>query len=251
MRGESGHDATGTGRLYAASGGYRSEWETQIEGGSSRKDEQSAASKRFKMTMLGKRSDPDKMYMLNDEHKTYSVMDLKKIREDAKNVSHDTYTVEKLGKDTVAGLSCQKATLTTSKGAVFDVCMSTEWGTSSEWISSMSRTRDSGSWFAALKEKGVEGFPLRFAMRHKGSTEPSMVMEVTHVDRKSLPSSLFEVPPGYKETDTAIGGLTPEQEKQLSQAREQMKDALDKMTPEQRKAYEDAMKKYAQPTPKP
>ena len=38
----------------------------------------------------------------------------------------------------------------------------------------------------------------------------------------------------------AIGGLTPEQQKQVD-------DAMKNMTPEQRKAYEDAMKRYQQP----
>jgi hypothetical protein len=39
-------------------------------------------------------------------------------------------------------------------------------------------------------------------------------------------------------------GLTPEQEKALSKMRENM-------TPEQRKAYEDARKRHGQPTPTP
>jgi hypothetical protein len=37
----------------------------------------------------------------------------------------------------------------------------------------------------------------------------------------------------------------------MGDARAQMKEALEKMTPEERKAYEDAMKRYAQPTPGP
>jgi DNA-directed RNA polymerase specialized sigma24 family protein len=78
-----------------------------------------------------------------------------------------------------------------------------------------------------------------------------MLMEVTRVERKTLPASLFQVPAGYKETESAFGGVTPEQQKALEDARSQMKDALDKMTPEQRKAYEDAMKRYGAPTPVP
>jgi hypothetical protein len=75
-----------------------------------------------------------------------------------------------------------------------------------------------------------------------------MTMELTSLDKKSLPASLFEVPAGYKQTEMAIGGLTPEQQKALADARERM---LKNMTPEQRKKYEDAIKRYAPPTPAP
>ncbi len=76
-------------------------------------------------------------------------------------------------------------------------------------------------------------------------------MELTRVEKKSLPASLFQVPAGYKQTDTAIGGLSPEQEKAMRDARSQMDEAMKNMTPEQRKAVEDAMKRYGQPTPVP
>ena len=59
------------------------------------------------------------------------------------------------------------------------------------------------------------------------------------------------MPAGYKQTEFAIGGLSPEQQKAVSDARTRMREALDRMTPEQRKAYEDAMKRYARPTPAP
>ena len=52
------------------------------------------------------------------------------------------------------------------------------------------------------------------------------------------------MPAGYKETDFAVGGLTPEQEKAMS-------EALKRMSPEQRKQYEEMMKRHGQPTPAP
>lgn len=253
MHGEKNQPATGTGKMYIARGAYRSEWETDLGSASAPRKDGSAGAKpqRLKMTIVGKRSDPDHMYMLNDERKTYSVMDMKKAREEAKDLPKETYTVQKLGGDTVAGLACQKAILTSSKGEVFEVCVSREWSSSSDWISAMSRNRGSGSWFFALKENGIEGYPVRLALRRKAGEEPFMVMVITHVERKSLPGSLFEVPPGYTQADTAMGGLTPEQEKAMRDARDQMKEALEKMSPEERKAYEDAMERYGQPTPRP
>jgi hypothetical protein len=247
--GEKGRAANGTGKVYVARAGYRSEWQTELGASGARKD--ASAPPTIRMTMVGKSGEPDRLYLLDDDAKTYSVMDLKKMREQGKVETRETYTVERLGRDTVAGFACEKAAVTSSKGDVFDVCVSKEFGASSDWLTAMSRRRGSGSWVTALRENGLEGVPVRWSTRHKGSTEPAMLMEVTRVERKTLPASLFQVPAGYKETESAFGGVTPEQQKALEDARSQMKDALDKMTPEQRKAYEDAMKRYGAPTPVP
>jgi len=72
-------------------------------------------------------------------------------------------------------------------------------------------------------------------------------MELTHLEKKSLPGSLFEVPAGYKQTDFAMGGMTPEQEKAMADIRAKMRE---KMTPEQRKAHDEAMQPHTAPTPK-
>ena len=81
----------------------------------------------MKMTMFSKLSEPDKLFMLNDAAKTYSIWDLSKSREEMKDSPKETYTVKKLGKDTVAGLSCQNALLTSSKGEEIEACVSREF----------------------------------------------------------------------------------------------------------------------------
>jgi hypothetical protein len=211
-----------------------------------------SAPTRIKMTMLAKASERDKIYMINDENKTYSIWDSSAYREESKKSPKETYTVKKLGRDTVAGLSCQNALLTSSKGAEIEACVSSELGASTEWLSAMNR-RDggAGSWLEALKANGLEGFPVRWTTRAQGSRDAATTMELTRVEKKSLPASLFQIPAGYKQTDTAIGGLSPEQEKAMRDARSQMDEAMKNMSPEERKAVEDAMKRYGQPTPNP
>ncbi|MEP6993096.1 MAG: DUF4412 domain-containing protein [Acidobacteriota bacterium] len=247
-----GKDQTmnGTGKMFVTRSAYRSEFEMQMADTGSRNS--GAAPGAMKMTMFAKVSEPDKLYMLNDANKTYSIWDASQSREDSKKGPKETYTVKKLGKDTVAGLSCQNALLTSSKGDEIEACVSSELAASSQWLSAMNR-RDagSGSWIEALKGAGLEGFPVRWSTRRKGSKDTHMAMEVTRVERRSLPASLFQVPAGYKQTDVAIGGLTPEQEKAMADAKAQMNEALKDMSPEQRREYEEMMKRYAQPTPKP
>ena len=244
-RREKGGNLDGTARMFSSKTGFRMEWEMQT--GSAGK----GGPAQVKMVMLAKLPHPDKVYMVNDANRTYSVWDTKKAQEDRKNAPKETYTVQKLGTDRVAGYPCQSARVTSSKGNAFDVCVTKEFGASSDWLSAMNRNdADGGSWLKALKDDGIEGSPIRWSVREKGSAEPSMVMELVRADKKFLPAALFEVPAGYKQTEFAVGGLTPEQEKAMGDARKQMDEALKNMSPEQRKQYEEMMKRYA-PTPAP
>ena len=65
-------------------------------------------------------------------------------------------------------------------------------------------------------------------------------MELVKLDRRSVPASTFEIPAGYTEAKAGMGMMSPEQQKR-------MQDQLSKITPEQRKAYEDPI----QPAPQP
>jgi Domain of unknown function (DUF4412) len=229
----------GNARMYVSPSGFRMEW-TMKTGSSSAK-----APQEIKMTMLASLPNPDKVYLINDENKTYSVWDTKQAREDMKTAPKESDKVEKLGTDKVAGYPCQNARVTSSKGNDFEVCVTKEFGPSTDWIAAMNRNDpETRSWLKALKDQGIEGFPIRWAVRQKGSEEPMTVMELVRAQKKSLSASLFSVPAGYKETGFAVGGLTPEQE-------EAMSEALKRMSPEQRRQYEEMMKRHGQPTPVP
>lgn len=244
-RREKGAPLEGTARMFSSKTGFRMEWEMAT--GSSRQ----GGPQQIKMVMLAKLPNPEKVYLVNDANRTYSVWDTKKAREDAKTTPKETYTVEKLGMDRVAGYPCQNVRVTSSKGSVFDLCVTKEFGASSDWLAAMNRNdSDAGSWLKSLRDAGIEGSPVRWSVRNKGSAEPTMVMELVRADKKALSAALFDVPAGYKETGMAVGGLTPEQEKAMADARAQMQEALKDMTPEQRKQYEEMMKRYA-PTPAP
>ena len=228
----------GTSRMYVAPKGFRMEYAMKT-GGDGRKSQE------IKMTMLAVLPNPEKVYLVNDANKTYSVWDTKQAREDMKSAPKESYKVEKLGTDKVAGYTCQNARVTSSKGSEFEVCVTKELGASADWIAAMNRNDpEARSWLQALKDQGIEGFPVRWSVRQKGSADSTTVMELVRAQKKSLPASLFQVPADYKETGFAVGGLTPEQEKAMS-------EALKHMSPEQRKQYEEMMKRHGQPTPAP
>ena len=239
---DQGNAVVGNSKVFLTKSAYRAETEmdfsAMIQG--RKGGERAGAPASLKMTMISKLADPDHLYLINDRNKTYSVMDLTKMREEMKNKDpklNETFTVQKLGGDTVAGLSCQKALLTSSKGTQIEVCMTKDISASSQWFSAISRRQSEAvSWMATLKDNGVEGFPVRWKVRPKDSKSGGITMELTRFEKKSFPASVFEVPAGYKQTDSAAAQMNP---------------ALERMTPEQRKAFEDAMKRHAQPTPKP
>jgi hypothetical protein len=235
----------GDGKIFLSPAGYRVEWTMNVSSTKERREGSRAAPATMAMTMLARKAEPGKVYMLNDEKKTYSVVDANKDGEDLEKAPKDTFTVKKLGTDSVAGHSCQNALLTSSKGTEIEVCVAKDLAASTDWLLSLNRRNPEGaSWLRALKEQGVEGFPVRWVIRKKGSTQVLTTMEMTRIEKKSLPASLFAIPGGYTRTELSLRGLTPEQEQALSKMRESM-------TPEQRKAYDDAMKRHAAPTPKP
>lgn len=247
-----GEAVPGTGKISSNKNGYRMEWQTDIskivKGRAVRAEN---GPQQIKMTMVGKASSPDRLYLIDDANRTYSVWDLKKARSESSADTATTYTVTRLGPDKVAGLICQKAELVSSpKGTVIDVCVAGELGVSLDWLAAIGRRqKESTSWITALRNNSLSGFPVRYSMREKDASQPFVTLEMTKIERGPVSDALFEVPPGYKETEFAIGGLSPEQQKAVSDARARMKAALDRMTPEQRKAYEDAMRKSVRPTP--
>jgi len=248
-----GESMPGLGKIYVAPGAYRMELETDVSAVSRGKASHAAdAPQKIKMTLFGKASDPDHLTMIDDAGKTYSVWDLKKVRQDSGDLPKQTFEVKKLGTDTVAGVSCQKAELISSTGTSFEVCVAKEFPVSSDWLAAVGRRQREGtSWLAALRENGLVGFPVRFVVRKKGSTDPLTTMVMTRLEKGPVSAALFEVPAGYRETDFAMGGLSPEQRKAVEDARARMKERIEKMTPEERQRYEDAKKRYAKPTPNP
>ena len=235
---------TGTGKSYLSKTGWRSEMEM-----SSPEMAKATGTTTFRMVSFGKLSDPDKIYMVNDKMKLYAVLDAKKTREMAESMKtkEPKYTIKRLGRDTVAGLSCENVLVTEEgKKSQFEACMSKEFMTG-DFLKAMERGKRGGHDFiTALRNAGLEGYPIRMVTKDMdgGGT---MTYELTRVERRAVPASMFEVPPGYKET--SMMGLwvqSPEQAKQMEEAQKKMEEAMKNMTPEQRKQMEEMMKKMGQ-----
>lgn len=201
----------------------------------------SMGSNAVKMVMLTKASNPDVVYMINDERRVYSEMNVKEMAARAKDLAgtkdSESWTVKKLGTDRVAGTSCQNALVTSSNGTESEMCVATDMMGMSQLAARMNRGRGEDGLYKALKDQGLDGFPIRIVMKAKGKEQ--VRWELVKAERKSLPASTFEIPAGYQK-DESIGGMGAAMPAGAAKA---MEDALKNMTPEQRKQFEEMMKK--------
>jgi hypothetical protein len=189
---------------------------------------------------------PGVAYMVNDDQKTYAEIDFASMRQAAAK-STETYQARRLGEEKVAGFSCVHGQVEGSKGDHWEVWTTKEIsGGESYWASQSSRReeRDTAGLYRAMKEAGLDGWPVKVVIQSKGSRDGAVTWEATKIERKSLPGSLFSLA-GYTKSEGAGPmaamrqmKLSPEQQKGMEEAMEAMK----KMPPEQRKRMEEMMK---------
>lgn len=226
-----GPSVAGTTKSWVSKVGVRMEMTAQVPQGQ-------ASPGGVRTVVLHRFAEPDLSYFVNDAAKTYSVIDARQLKDQTKGAAKDdeTYAVKKAGKDSVAGFSCDRASVTGSKGTQFELCVSNDILGGGAWIRSMQRRSagEGGALVKAMQDAGVEGYPVRWVTKDRdGGT---MTVELVSAKRQAVPASTFEVPAGYKKSDSLLGTMSPDAERQ-------MKEAMERMTPEQRKMLEEMMKK--------
>lgn len=197
-----GRTISTTGKVYFVKAvAYRSEWETDMSNLlKGRYMPGGGIPARHKTITIQKLSEPDRVISLDEERKTYRITDLKNLRgEVAPGASSKTYTVKKLGRDTVAGLACEKATVTSSDGTQSELCVATEMIPSSAWGAAQNWREGSSDMMKALRDAGLDGFPIRMTIHPKGESQATYTQELVRLETRPVPSSVFEVPPGYAE----------------------------------------------------
>jgi hypothetical protein len=211
----------------------------------------------MKMVVLQKTATPDTLYYIDDANRTYSEMDLAKLREMAGQPQNTrTYTVEKLGQETLLGYKTQHVRVKEQKpgggtGETMEVWTANDlldYATFSKWQSRPGKGGGQEALVKALKDAGADGLPLKSIATTPDGTK--VTMEVVKVDKKTLPASTFEIPAGYNKSEGGLMGMmggmsgpqADEAKKQMEKAKQQMEEAMKNMTPEQREMIEKMMK---------
>lgn len=218
-----GTHMTATYRATVGRDGVRARMETTLP----EQQAKALGKKALVHTSLWRRAEPDRTYLLDDDKKTYTVIEVSKNREPGPE-----YTVRRLGKDRVAGLPCEKVAIRRGEGRESEICVCPE--ISATGTLSQSMVREQGGLFGALHKAGVEGFPIRWKI-HTDSGDD--VMELVSAKRQRVSASSFAVPAGYREA-RHVGGPGQGGEEGARRREEAMK----KMSPEQRKKVEELLK---------
>lgn len=218
----------------------------------------------MKLVVLQKTDTPNLLYHINDANKTYTEIDLAKMKEMAGSTADARkYTVQKLGQETLLGYKTQHV-LVKEQDARNEQGMTTEMWTAKDLLDyatfarMQARPGKKGGEEAlakALKDAGANGLPLKSISTTPDGTK--VTMEVVKVDKKSLPASTFQIPAGYSKSQGGLmdmmGGLSgpqaDEARKQFNEAQQKMQEALKNMPPEQREMIEKMMKQRATPNP--
>jgi hypothetical protein len=154
---------------------------------------------------LGKRQ----TIMVMDEQRMYMVMAMPDVAAQAAEAKEDETKLEKTGqKEKILGYEAEKY-ISTNKGKKTEMWLAEGLGTFMSMPSNnpMGGGRKGGSsagreWERALAGKDL--FPLRVVGLDGGGKE-NFRMEVTGIEKKSLPDSLFAPPDGYQKFD--MGGM--------------------------------------------
>jgi hypothetical protein len=165
------------------------------------------------------------MTMIMDEQKTYMVMALPQAAVDAIAKRDDEVKLEKTNEtEKILGYTATKYLLTEKNGAETELWLAEGLGTFMGMTQQNPMSRGRGpapkAWERALE--GKELFPLRVVGREKGGSpradkgksadkmkgkagNESFRMEVTAIDKTTLPDSMFTPPAGYRKFD--MGGM--------------------------------------------
>lgn len=164
------------------------------------------------------------MTIIMDEQKSYMVMALPQSAADAIAKQNEEVKLEKTNEtEKILGYTATKYISTEKNGTETELWLAEGLGTFASFTNQNPMGRGRGAapkaWERALE--GKELFPLRVVGRDKGSSRAdkgksadkakakggneTFRMEVTAIDKKSLPDTLFNPPAGYQKFD--MGGM--------------------------------------------
>lgn len=160
---------------------------------------------------------PDVLFLVNDNLRTYSSIDVTPKAPAAADASPGKYTLKVLGKEKRLGYQCTHVTLTRNKELV-DAWITPDFPGVYAVLKKLQAANPQfgqAEAFRALEAAGHGGLPMRCIVVRDGQR---VTTEVRKIERKTLPAGTFAVPADYKRSElAATGGLepTPEQVEEM------------------------------------
>ncbi|MFC1585879.1 DUF4412 domain-containing protein [Fibrobacterota bacterium] len=199
---------------------------------------------KISMDFLIMHDNPNLIYQINDESKTYSVMDLSHIQSQAeKSPPAQDIVVKKLGEENILGYKTTHVRVI-QDGQEVDMWVSKDievYSVLKKLQAANSQASSQLEAYKALEKKGLEGFPMKTVINHKGT---KTTMEVVKLEEKSFPQNTFKVPNGYTQTQgfgNILEGLSSPENMQALQ-----KMMQENLTPEKIEELKKMMEKAGQ-----
>ncbi len=149
---------------------------------------------------------PHTVYLLNERKKKYAVLEA-----NDQNQKEEHFTITKLGKVVLHGLSCTHGKATNDDGEVFEFWTTKEIPQYQELLKVYSRSGRMGpsNLWHEMESKGIAGLMVKLLFP---TPEGNAIMELREMKKMDLPESLLEIPSNYKESK---GGWIKRYQKQM------------------------------------
>lgn len=178
----------------------------------------------IKIGVLMDAKTPKTVWLLNDNLKTYSYLNLADSPAAPDTSAAGKYVIKDLGKQTLLGYACTHLTLS-RKGELVDAWITQDLPDVYAVLKKLQEANPQYgdlSIFRALEGAGKAGLPLKYIVVRDGQR---VTMEVRKTQRKALPAALFTVPNDYKKAEGAAG-LQPTAE-QIEEMKKIIQGALE------------------------
>jgi hypothetical protein len=192
----------------------------------------------FRMVMISPAATPNLIYLINDEARSYTVIDTDELQKDMEKSDlvdfYEDAKIENLGREKVNGYDCTHVRITSSRN-VMEMWVSKEiidYFTYAKMQSA--REKNMPALARKLKDAGLDGFPVRTRITSPGSSAggqqtAAVVTELVKVERKGLDASLFKIPDGYAKTEIPSmmnDGASPKNRAQMDAMMKKMQERM-------------------------
>lgn len=187
-------------KIYSKNGDLRTEVNMEL------------GAKKIVTSTLMLKSKPNVALVFNPMNKTYT---------EVKNTSTTTikdFDIKVIGTEKVGNYNCTHVKMNLN-GQSWDMWYAKDLPTFSFPVSGQNAA-STQKMIAQLKSKGITGMPVKMIYVKPGNTTAFMTLILTKFEQKTLSSSLFTIPAGYKKGSTSLDTekmktMTPQQKKEM------------------------------------
>jgi hypothetical protein len=169
---------------------------------------------------------PNTLFLVNDNLRTYSSIDLAGAAPVPDPAANGKYTLKVLGTEKILGYACTHLTLTRPKELV-DAWISKDFPDVHAVLKKLQKANPQfgqAEAFRALEAAGHAGLPMRCIVVRDGQR---VTMEVKAIERKAVPAAAFTVPADYSRSEpTGAAALQPTPE-QIEAMKKMIQGALE------------------------